>query len=505
MKYNQRKIGVVLSYITLFLSTGISIIYTPIMHSILGQSEYGLYQLVASAVSYLSLLTLGFGGAYTRFYTRYKVKNQKEEINELNGMFLTFYLVVGFIALVCGWYMSTEVSTIFQSLSPEELHTASILMKTLTVNIAMSFPFSVFNAYVTVHEEYFFQRVLSFIKTIVNPFVTLPVLLLGYQSVGLVVVTTILNLTMEISLAIFAVKKLQIKFSLQKFDLTLFREIAVFSIFIFMNIIIEQVNYKVDDLLLGYFSGTTAVAIYSIAMQLKTYYFTFSTTIASVFIPKITEISIKDSSENELTQLFTRIGRLQFLVLSLILSGFIFFGQPFLSLWLGEEYLEAYWIFLLIGIPATVPMIQNIGITIQQAMNLHQFRSIVYLLIAVGNVMISIPLCQVYGGIGCAIGTAISLVLGNGIAMNTYYQIKIRLDMLYFWKEIFSLSKGFLLPLISGFYFFHMNQYYYSVYRLICGILLYSLLFSGSMWFFGMNTYEKGNFTRILKRLRKIG
>ena len=77
MKVNQLKVGVILSYVTMIIQNIISIVYTPIMLRLLGQNEYGLYQLVASTVGYLGLLSFGFGSAYVRFYSRYKVKNDK--------------------------------------------------------------------------------------------------------------------------------------------------------------------------------------------------------------------------------------------------------------------------------------------------------------------------------------------------------------------------------------------------------------------------------------------
>ena len=40
---------------------------------------------------------------------------------------------------------------------------------------------------------------------------------------------------------------------------------------------------------------------------------------------------------------------------------------------------------------------------------------------AIINVGLTIVLCQRYGSVGAAVGTAISLVLANGITMNIYY------------------------------------------------------------------------------------
>lgn len=59
MKINQLKAGVILSYISLAAGSIISVIYTPVMLRILGQSEYGLYSLASSVTAYLSLFSLG--------------------------------------------------------------------------------------------------------------------------------------------------------------------------------------------------------------------------------------------------------------------------------------------------------------------------------------------------------------------------------------------------------------------------------------------------------------
>ena len=99
---NQLKAGAILSYISMGLGYVVSIIYTPIMLRLLGQSEYGLYNLVASVVAYLGVLNFGFGSAYMRYYSRYKVKDDKEKIATLNGMFLIIFSVIGFIAVVAG-------------------------------------------------------------------------------------------------------------------------------------------------------------------------------------------------------------------------------------------------------------------------------------------------------------------------------------------------------------------------------------------------------------------
>ena len=74
----------------------------------------------------------------------------------------------------------------------------------------------------------------------------------------------------------------------------------------------------------------------------------------------------------------------------------------------------------------------------------------IYFIMAILNVFISIPLAARFGSVGAAMGTAISLVLANGIIMNVFYHKALKIDMVFFWKEIGKTLPGFLIPSILG-------------------------------------------------------
>ena len=138
-----------------------------------------------------------------------------------------------------------------------------------------------------------------------------------------------------------------------------------------------------------------------------------------------------------LTELFVKVGRIQFILLGLLASGVVFFGKDFITkYWAGSEYGESYYVVLLLVLPASIALIQNIGIEIQRAQNKHKFRAIVYTIMALVNLGLSIILCQKYGAVGSAIGTAISLVMANGFIMNFYYHKNCNIDIICFWKNI---------------------------------------------------------------------
>jgi O-antigen/teichoic acid export membrane protein len=491
MKVNQLKTGAALSYISLGLSNVISIIYTPIMLRLLGQSEYGLYTLVSSIVAYLGILNFGFGSAYMRYYSRFKTSDDHKNIEKLNGMFLIIFTIIGSIALLAGLVLISNTDTILgNKLTTLELSKARILMAIMVINIAISFPNVVFNAHITANEQFVFQKLLQIIKAVVNPFVILPVLFIGYGSVGMVIVTTLLNISIEIVNIIFCFKELKMRFAFGEFDLLLMKEMTVFSSFIFINMVVDQVNWNIDKFIIGRFHGTGLVAIYGLAAQINTYYRSFSMAISSVFIPRVHKMISSSESNQSLTFLLSRIGRLQFIILSMIAIFFVFFGRPFLYLWAGQNYTRAYPIILLLILPVTVPLIQTLGIEIQRAKNMHKFRSWVYFFIALINLILSIPLARVYGGIGAAIGTATALIIGNGFVMNWYNHAKVGLDMKYFWKQIFQFIPSLIIPIIFGVAVTIFIDLYNILSLLICGSI-FVLVYGISIWHLGMNKYEK--------------
>ena len=220
----------------------------------------------------------------------------------------------------------------------------------------------------------------------------------------------------------------------------------------------------------------------------------FSTSISGLFTPKIHQIinHIENitTRNQELTNLFTTIGRIQYLILALICSAFVFFGREFIYYWAGANYSAAYLVALMLMIPVTIPLIQNLGIEIQRAENKHQFRSVVCAGMAIINLILSIFLAQKYGAIGAAFGTAVSLVIANGFIINIYYQKCCGLNIVSFWQNIFQMSNGLAIPVICGLIIRHYINFY-SPKKLICGILIYCIIYGISMWMFGMNQIER--------------
>lgn len=501
IRKNQIKMGAILSYLSLFVNNFLGLVYTPYMIRMLGQSEYGLYSLISNIIGYLTVLDLGFGNAIVVYTAKYRAKGEKEKEAKLNGMFIKIFCLIGVIATIIGIILYFNVENMFgSSMTPDEIEKAKIMMLILTFNLAITFPFSVFSSIVTAYEEFVFAKIRTIIRNLLMPIIMIPLLMLGYKAITMVVVTTILNIYILASNTIFCFKKLKIKVKFGKIDKYLLKEIFTYSFFIFLAVIIDKMNWSVDQFILGSVAGTVAVSLYAVASQFNNIYLSFSTAINGLLLPKISKMVVKNESDEEITNMFIKTGRLQYLVIGLIITGFVLFGKQFIYLWAGTDYNTSYYIACILMIPVTIPLIQNVGISILQAKNLHKFRSVLYAIIAIANIGISIPLAKAFGGIGTAIGTAISLIVGNGIIINIYYYKKAKINVIKFWKQIIKMSIP-IIPLVIITYVVLKYVTLTSWITLGIAVIVYVCIYALIEYFIVMNNYEK---ELIQKPINKI-
>lgn len=504
MKGNQLKLGVVLSYTQMILTNLISIIFTPIVIRILGQDEYGIMSLASTVIGYLSLLKLGLGSSYNYFYHKQKKEANEDGVAKLNGMYVTIFSVIALVVFVIGMAIVTNAKSVLGSeITENELEIAKKLMFISVLSVTFSMPTSVFSSYIVVHERFIFSRIVNIIFTISGNLVRLTLLFMGFRSVEITISAFILTIINVLTTIVYSVKVLKIKFNFSGFQLKMLKSMFAFSFFIFLNQIVDQINWSIDKYIIARFYGAASVAVYSIGASLNNYYVTISSTISGVFSPRINKMVSAETDDKTLTDLMIKVGRIQFLVLSLVFSGLLFFGEYFIvGYYAGTGYEDAYKVVLILCTPVTVPLIQNVGIEIQRAKNKHRFRSVVYLIMAFFNLGISIPLCKHFGIIGCAIGTAIGITLANVIIMNIYYHKTLGLNMFRFWKSIFRILPSEIIPVLFGFFILKIVKVNSLPEFLIFGVL-YVLVFSVSVWFLGMNDFEKNLIKDPISRISK--
>jgi O-antigen/teichoic acid export membrane protein len=502
---NERQFGAVLGLIGVLAGVLVGLLLTPIMLKYLDKSYFGLYQLIGSFAGYFTLMDFGISGTLSRYIAKYQVEGDKIQQDNLFSMCIIIYFVIGILLLGIGYGIYQNLSQIFKySLTPEELALAKIMFVIVLGSVFTTVLSRAYMGAINGCERFIFSRVVTIVTMLLRISVIASILICGKKVVGVVVGEAIISLLILTLNFIYARFELKIRFKLHYWDWQIFVEVMSYAFWLFLGALVLQINFRLGGVLLGIMTTTSLVAVYAIAMQINTIYNALPSAIAQVFLPKATRLVIDNASGEELTRFMIGPSRYQLMLLGGLLSGFLLLGRQFITFWAGPKYIEAWTVGILVLIPVTIPLFQNMVLQILQAKALIRTRSLINLALAVTNAVISIFLVRAYGLLGPAIGTAIVLSVGHGVILNLYYHYGVGLNMILFFRETCNkILPTIIISLILG-----ITVIYLPVGNCWSGLIIRGMLFSAMyailMWLYGMNVNERLFFKSIFRDCIKI-
>lgn len=497
---NQRKAGAILSYLSLGINSIVGIIYIPMLLWFLTKEEFGLYQLVGAAVGYLSTMDFGLSNTTTRYYSRYLAQKDTAAQENLLATCAILYGGLAVLVFAVGAGLLFGFLPFYQNtLSAQEIVSAKYLFFILLFNLAISLPANIFTAIVNSHERFIFTKGLSLLNIILQPIVILLLLsrsphvlmvALGHTACSILVIC----LTVWYSFA-----KLHVTFKLHTWSRAFVKELLTYSFFIFLVMVVEIIYLKTGQLILGAFIGTAAVAVYSVSVQILMMFRSFSGAIFYVFLPRLSAIAACTERMEEMNHIFIKISRLQFMLLSLVLIGFILYGKPFLTLWVGADFLPSYTYTIILMLGYLFVSSQNMAVLILQAKNKYAPYAYIYTITGVVSLALSVVLCKWWGGLGCALATAVCLGVGQLFATDIYYARQ-GISVRGYFRNIGSMLPMILVCLAVGLAAEYLCPPKTPV-ALVGHGGAFCLFFFVICWKFIFNTYEKN---LILQPLQKI-
>lgn len=499
---NQRKLGIFLSYLNITLQTLLGFLYIPILLHYIGKSEYGLYQLMGSLIAYFGIMDFGLSAAVIRFYAKYLAMKDRVGMENILAIALRCYGAVMGVMLIAGGAVYTMLDAAFSdSMTAGEVAEAKDIFLLLLLNIVITLSTMVFRSVINAHERFLFLKGMETVQLVLQPMLVVLLLMHHPSAFSVALVQTGLNLVLSFARVYYCFARLHVRIRYHYWSHELMVSFRRLALSVFAVTLIDQVFWKTNQIILGIISGTAAVAVYSIASLIYMNYMVLSTAISGVYLPHVTGMVARKEPISSLSDLFIQIGRWQYYLLALVATGFIIFGKQFIALWAGPGFEDSYIITLLIILPFTVDLIQNIGLAIMQAMNRYDFRARIYFLTGVLNLILAIPLGIKYGGIGCAAATGISMIVGNGFIMNWYYAKEIRLAIASFWRQIGRISLVTGVCLVIGYV---ANIYLLPQRGIVPFVLkaaMYTILYMVMIYAFAMNQMEREKIQAVLRKL----
>ena len=207
-------------------------------------------------------------------------------------------------------------------------------------------------------------------------------------------------------------------------------------------------------------------------------------------------------SPSEFTNTLINPCRLTVVICGSILCGFFAVGSQFISVVYGESKTETWLYTVIILIPLFVNMSNAVIINVTDIANKRLVPSLILLGSTVLNIIMTVFLINIWGIIGAAIATSISIIIGNIIVMNIYYKKVLHINIMHLYKSAYS---G-LLPfqIIAGIVAFFAAKFIPNqLIGMFAGGTLYLLLSFSLIYFFGLKKEERAWVKNKIKKSNK--
>ena len=441
-----------------------------------------------------------------RFMSKYRATNDMEEQRKFLGLTWIYYIAIAFIATVIGIVMVAVLPTLYaKGLTPAEIELAQKLLILTVINIVVTLSTSCFSSTIVAYENHFVSKGITIGVTFLKVGVGVILLLLGFKSIAIVALHTILSVISRVVMVLIVFCKLKIVPTFKGIQFSKAKEIVSYSGFILLQMVATQINSMADQVLIGALvsSASVVLGVYAVGSQVNQYFKSFGGAINGTIMPGVVRM-IENNEKTEVVQAeMTRIGRLNFMFIGIIWCVFLVFGEQFVALWAGAENSEAYLVALILMLPYVFIEIQSIGTKILWVKNKHKMQAILKFIVVILNIALTVFLIQWHALYGAVLGTFISLMVGDVVVMQIVFKKNIGIRLLKYYKD---LCKGILPALIVatviGFAFRFIGLMGWLGFICNCAIML--IVYLLFIWFFGLNNDEKhliGNiFGKIFKR-----
>lgn len=495
---SQRLNAAMLSYTQVAVRIVTTLVFTPILVGALGQEGYGLFSIVGALAAYFYMIDFGMNDGVMRFFVRHE--NTPDERRRFLKQMLGFYAGLGLLVAGATYAVHGLAPALFgASLTGPQVALLQDMIIAVGAGAVVMVAFNPLGALLSAMERFVFLRLLEIFTAVTSTLLTVVLLWQGFGALMVVIVMSGALVFQVAARLIYIVLVLKIPVGWSWPGWSRLKPVALYAAPIFVSVMVEQIYWKLDNLIIGAVLGAAPVALYAIGTTFNKHLMSFGTAISRVMAPEIIRQADSGADAPALNSLLIRVSRLQALFLLLVISGLGLFGARFIDLWLGPDYGLAYTILLIVLIPYTLELIGNARNILLQVKSLYWHRSLMILAIACLNIPLTIVLLNLWGVVGAAVSTGIGLMVGY-VAVAILLQLKLGLDMGRYFRE---LARGLVLVLALcvpvG---LALNHWMIGGWAgLFLCVAIYTPLYAGLMLAIGMNPYERGLVRRVLTKV----
>ncbi|MGD1018520.1 MAG: oligosaccharide flippase family protein [Verrucomicrobiia bacterium] len=452
-----------------------------LIHS-LTKETYGLWVLIGSVVGYFGFTDFGVRIATGRLIAYYRARQDAAKVNHTINTSLALLTASGLVVTLLTFLLSPYFGHLFH-IGPNVLHVPTAVFL-CGFAVAVGLPLTVFEGCLAGYERYDLINIVEIIMIIARVGLTVWMIQLGYGILALAAINFALTVAgggVKFLLCHRVFEPLHV--AVEHIDRVTIRETYATSIWFLILAVSVRISFFTDNIVIGYFRSTGEVAVYSVAGRLAQYALVAVAAFNVVLMP----VSAGYDAQADLAKqrrLLLLGTRASFAAAIFMATIFLAYGGRIIHIWVGSGFEKGATVLAILTFPMITQSSQTTTLMVMQGMAKHKNLSLIYLVEALSNLILSLILVRPLGMIGVALGTALTSTFSSLIAQPIYVCRVLSLGLADYYRKAFLpvlVASAPLVALIVGFQYVWLPQKFISM-AIFC--ILSAALYFGAVYLF---------------------
>jgi len=403
------KRNVLAGWISHLITVLIGFFLMPFIIRVIGDSQYGAWIFINAFAGYSGVIYSGFGATICRYVADLSTRKEWDKLNGIVSSIQAVYLCTAtLIMTLCGIMMLVApYLSEWEGLSISEVRWAMLLVG---LSFSLGMAGSVFGGVLIGIQRLDLKRSIETLSVVLRA--VLAVYFLQQQS-GLITLgiiffaITVVDTVLSYILAHRQLPELHV--SLKNASWDSLKECSSFTGFNALALVAEYLIFYTDKVVIGIVLGPIAVTVYQIGLRIAEMVRIPVIQIGEAVLPKAGELNASESND-AIGSLVARAMGLGLLFTGAFFIGVTYFGDVFITTWMGESYPQSYQVLAILLGSQVIALPMMISRKALLGMGHVRVPAYIDLLEAALNLVISLILIQFWGILGVAWGTLIPVV-----------------------------------------------------------------------------------------------
>ncbi|MCU0702909.1 MAG: polysaccharide biosynthesis C-terminal domain-containing protein [Fimbriiglobus sp.] len=404
-------LGAVANWLAFAATLAVAFLLTPFLLGHLGKPRYDVWCIAEAVLAYFTLLDMGVAACLVRAVAGRHASADADGLNRMASSCLALFVAAGGVALAVGVPVLLAMSGTLSEKADGDPGVLPFLLLMLA-NVAAGLPLSVLPSILDGLEQYAAKSLVKLLALAARTGGMVYAVTTFGGLFPIAVVYTVVTALEHLALALLCRKFLPIlRFNWRLIDRATLKQVKTYSVDAFLAMLAGRITVQTGTVLIGLLLPSGQATFFATASRLVEYAKSLLRTVTATLTPNVSAMEAKGDHAG-VRRLFLNATRWMLYLALPIQIGLMLFGKPFLSRWVGAEFVEgSFPAVVLLGTTLAVGVAQSAASRILYGLGRLRWFARAALGEALLNLLLTAILIQPLGVTGVAVAVAVPNLL----------------------------------------------------------------------------------------------